>query len=111
METLTTHLKTLADGNRLRILALLSERKMCVCELAFILGVTQPSISRHLKKLSQAGLIEREQNGFWTDYFPVSGTTFDALTATALEELRRGRLWREDLKRASRADRKRLCCP
>jgi ArsR family transcriptional regulator len=62
-------LKALADKNRLRILKLLERRKMCVCELAFVIGITQPSVSKHLKKLSRAGIIGSEQDGFWTRYF------------------------------------------
>jgi ArsR family transcriptional regulator len=61
--------KVFADKNRMRILLLLARRKMCVCELAQILGVTQPSVSRHLKRMKQAGLIGTEKDGFWTNYF------------------------------------------
>jgi ArsR family transcriptional regulator, arsenate/arsenite/antimonite-responsive transcriptional repressor len=46
--------KALADKNRIRILKLLESRKCCVCELADLLGITQPSISRHLKKLKKS---------------------------------------------------------
>ena len=65
----TETFKTFADKNRLRILNLLQQRKMCVCELAFVLQVTQPSISRHLKRMKESGLIGDEQDGFWTNYF------------------------------------------
>ena len=44
-------LKILADEKRLRILSLLRKKPRCVCELAAVLGVTQPSVSRHLNKL------------------------------------------------------------
>ena len=63
--------KVFSDKNRLRIISLLSNRKMCVCELAFVLGVTQPSISRHLKKMKKAGIVQDEKDGFWTNYFYV----------------------------------------
>ena len=56
-------LKAVADRNRLRILKLLESKHMCVCELAFVLGIKQPSVSRHLKKLKEAGLIDNEQDG------------------------------------------------
>ncbi len=62
-------LKACSDDNRIRILKLLEKRKLCVCELAFVLGITQPSVSRHLKKLSNAGLIKTEKDSFWTNYF------------------------------------------
>ena len=62
-------LKAYADKNRLRILKLLEKKKMCVCELAFVLDIAQPSVSRHLKKLRSAGLIDSEPDGFWTNYY------------------------------------------
>lgn len=69
MNKLDRVLKALADANRLRILNLLGKQKMCVCELAFVLGVTQPSVSRHLKKLVHAGIVSSKQDGYWTNYF------------------------------------------
>ncbi len=68
MEELTKLFKILSDLNRLRIIALLMQRKMCVCEIAFALGVTQPAVSRHLKKMKAVGLVGDEQDGFWTNY-------------------------------------------
>lgn len=69
MRELERLLKAAADRNRLRILHLLGIRKMCVCELSFVLGITQPSVSRHLKKLNYAGFISSQQDHFWTIYF------------------------------------------
>ena len=69
MKELEALLKALADKNRLRILHLLQIRKMCVCELAFVIGITQPSVSKHLKKLTRAGIIGSEQDRFWTNYY------------------------------------------
>lgn len=61
--------RALGDINRIRILKLLQEDKVCVCELAAVLGIAQPSVSRHLKKLISAGLVAAEQQGYWTSYF------------------------------------------
>jgi ArsR family transcriptional regulator len=69
MKELDKIFKALADKNRLRILKLLENKKMCVCELAFVLGITQPSVSRHLRKLESVNLAGREQEGFWTNYY------------------------------------------
>ena len=69
MELLEKKLKALADKNRLRVLAFLYQKKLCVCELAELLEITQPSVSKHLKKLKEAGIIDSEQDGFWTNYF------------------------------------------
>lgn len=68
MDEFAAFLKILSDTNRLRIIALLSKRKMCVCELAFALGISQPAISRHLRRMKQVGLVRDEQDGLWTNY-------------------------------------------
>ena len=61
-------LKALAAPNRLRIINLLRERSMCVCELAHVISITQPSVSRHLLKLKSAGLVSAAQGGLWSFY-------------------------------------------
>jgi len=68
MRELVKVFKALADENRLRILKMLQHKKMCVCELAAALGITQPSVSRHLSLMKDAGLVIDERNGPWIDY-------------------------------------------
>ncbi|AWN41522.1 metalloregulator ArsR/SmtB family transcription factor [Methylobacterium durans] len=58
-------LRAAAEETRLRILALLSEGELSVSDLTDILGQSQPRISRHLKLLVEAGLIERHREGAW----------------------------------------------
>ena len=62
--------KALADPTRVRIVSLIarSEEPVCVCELTPALSVSQPTVSHHLKKLVQAGLLRREQRGVWAYY-------------------------------------------
>jgi len=62
--------KALADPARVRIVSMLarSSEPACVCELTPSLGLSQPTVSHHLKKLVQAGLLEREQRGVWAYY-------------------------------------------
>ena len=62
--------KALADPHRVRIVNLLatSPDPVCVCELTGPLGLRQPTVSHHLKKLVEAGLLEREQRGIWAWY-------------------------------------------
>ena len=57
--------KALADEKRLGILTLLGFREMCVCELTSALGVSQPNLSHHIKKLEYAGLVKSERRGKW----------------------------------------------
>jgi len=60
--------RAFADPTRLRILNLLLEREVCVCDLCGVLGVIQPKVSRHLAYLRQAGLVEVRQDGKWKHY-------------------------------------------
>ena len=66
-------LKVLADPARLRLLSLIQSQpghEACVCNLTEPLGLSQPTVSHHLKVLLDAGLVEREQRGNWA-YFRV----------------------------------------
>ena len=62
--------KALADPHRVKIVNLLatSPTPVCVCEFTDPLGLSQPTVSHHLKQLVQAGLLEREQRGTWAYY-------------------------------------------
>ncbi|MEX0658210.1 MAG: metalloregulator ArsR/SmtB family transcription factor [Egibacteraceae bacterium] len=62
--------KALADPHRVRIVNMLaaSDRPVCVCDLTGPLGISQPTVSHHLKKLVSVGLLRREQRGTWADY-------------------------------------------
>lgn len=61
-------LKAAGEDTRLRLLALLGEGELTVSELTEILGQSQPRISRHLKLLAEAGLIERFREASWVFY-------------------------------------------
>jgi ArsR family transcriptional regulator len=62
--------KALGDPHRVRIVNLLAnaEGPACVCDLTPLLGLSQPTVSHHLKSLVRAGLLEREQRGVWAYY-------------------------------------------
>ncbi|MDX2258059.1 MAG: metalloregulator ArsR/SmtB family transcription factor [Hyphomicrobiaceae bacterium] len=72
--TLVTALKAAAEPTRLRLLMLLRSGELSVKDLTLILGQSQPRLSRHLKLLSEAGLVERYREGSWV-YFHVSDRT------------------------------------
>jgi ArsR family transcriptional regulator len=61
-------LRFLSDGNRLRILRILSRRESCVCELIEQLGQPQPLISYHLRRLREAGLVRSRRQAQWVYY-------------------------------------------
>jgi ArsR family transcriptional regulator, arsenate/arsenite/antimonite-responsive transcriptional repressor len=62
--------KALADPHRVKIINLLatSPDPVCVCEFTGPLQLSQPTVSHHLRKLVQAGLLAREQRGSWAYY-------------------------------------------
>ena len=68
MEALLTALKAVAEPTRLRLLALCAHSDLTVSDLTQILGQSQPRVSRHLKLLCDAGLLERHREGAWA-YF------------------------------------------
>jgi ArsR family transcriptional regulator, arsenate/arsenite/antimonite-responsive transcriptional repressor len=59
-----------------------SEEPVCACEFEPALGLSQPTVSHHLKKLLDAGLIEREQRGKWA-YFSLNRDAVEKLAAVA----------------------------
>jgi ArsR family transcriptional regulator len=68
LKTYLKVMKALADGNRVRIIKMLQVREMCVCELRAALELAQPSVSKHLRILEEAGLVERRKDGPWVNY-------------------------------------------
>jgi ArsR family transcriptional regulator len=68
---LALRFKALADPGRLRLLSLLmasESGESCTCDLTEPLGLSQPTVSHHLKKLAEAGLVTGERRGVWTWY-------------------------------------------
>ena len=70
-EELAHLLKAVADPARLQLLALLRSMEnceACVCDLTEPLGLSQPTVSHHLKVLADAGIVAKEKRGYWTWY-------------------------------------------
>ena len=81
-------LRAAGEQTRLRALALLTEGELAVGELAQALGQSQPRVSRHLKLLTEAGLVERVPEGAWVFYrLPVSQSSERQLAVAALSML------------------------
>jgi ArsR family transcriptional regulator, arsenate/arsenite/antimonite-responsive transcriptional repressor len=74
--------KALADPHRVRIVNLLlgAEGPVCVCDLTPHLGIAQPTVSHHLKRLVDAGLLDREQRGTWA-YYSLNPAALDRAAA------------------------------
>lgn len=110
MRDLENALKACADKNRIRILKLLEKQKLCVCEIAFVLGITQPSVSRHLKKLKKAGLIEAHQDSFWTNYVLKSKNAYASTISSFMRKwLKDDSIIKEDIIKIKKANREKLC--
>ncbi|MDD4956328.1 MAG: metalloregulator ArsR/SmtB family transcription factor [Candidatus Omnitrophica bacterium] len=111
MEELSKIMKALADINRIRILKMLEGNKLCVCELAYVLGITQPSVSRHLKKLKNAGIIKNEHEGFWTNYYINPDNGYSKALLGKLEQWANSdEIVLSDRAKIKKADRNKLCC-
>ncbi len=67
-------IKALSDPNRVKILKMLQRRVMCVCELQAALKVAQPTVSKHLKMLEEAGLVKFTKEGLWINYHLADGS-------------------------------------
>lgn len=68
MQNLVQVMKALSDASRVSILMMLRKREMCACEITPLLGLAQPTVSRHLKVLKDAGLILARREGIWVNY-------------------------------------------
>ena len=76
--------KALGDPARVRIVNAIARARgaVCACDFNDTLGLAQPTVSHHLKKLTEAGLLEREQRGKWA-YFSLKRGAVDKLAAVA----------------------------
>jgi ArsR family transcriptional regulator len=75
-DTLARTLKALADPARLRLISLMAahqDAEACVCDLTEPVGLSQPTVSHHLKVLADAGFVTRSKRGTWAYYRLVPG--------------------------------------
>lgn len=106
-----TYFRALGDETRWRIVRLVADRALCVCELADILGMPQSSVSSHVQIIRKAGLLESECCGKWT-YFRIHRKHLP-LIAHLIETLPNDPNHKTDLKNAKARlkDRENSCCP
>lgn len=112
MRELVKVFKALGDRNRLRILKMLQQKKMCVCELSAALGITRPSVSRHLGLLRDAGLVQDERSGQWIDYSLCKDTINEyapVIQSHLKEWINDDPKIRADIKKIKNLDREVLC--
>jgi ArsR family transcriptional regulator len=83
-------LRVLAEPGRLRLLSLIQaqpSREACVCHLTEALGLSQPTVSHHLRVLHEAGLVDRERRGNWVYYRTVPQALADLRDALGAPDL------------------------
>jgi ArsR family transcriptional regulator len=73
MKSFVKVMKALSDPNRVKIIKMLQHKSMCVCEMRAALGVAQPTVSKHLKILEDAGLVDFLKDGLWVNYHLTDG--------------------------------------
>jgi len=80
-EQLARVFKALGDPTRVRLISLIAAAdgaQACICDLTGPVGLSQPTVSHHMKLLAEAGLVAREQRGKWA-YYGLVADAFDAL--------------------------------
>jgi ArsR family transcriptional regulator, arsenate/arsenite/antimonite-responsive transcriptional repressor len=85
-ERLASVLKAVAEPTRLRLLSLIAAqpgREACICDLTAPVALSQPTVSHHMRVLTDAGLLTREQRGKWAYYRLVPGALDDLAAALA----------------------------
>jgi ArsR family transcriptional regulator len=85
-------MKALSDPNRVKIVKMLQHKLMCVCEIQEALRISQSSVSKHLKILEEAGLVDFKKDGLWVNYYLTDGKK-SPYASSAMGNLRH---WLED---------------
>jgi len=108
----TRILKALADENRVRILYLLNEREdLCVCEIREVIGLSQPTISSHLKLLENNELVTFNKDGKWVNYSmnPDLNVKLKQMLNDIFSMIKTDSEVKKDQKSGYMVDRKKLC--
>jgi ArsR family transcriptional regulator len=93
-DELASAFKALADPGRLRLLSFIAAQpdgEACVCHVTAPVGLSQPTVSHHLKLLHDAGLLDREKRGAWV-YYRVNRPRLEELRAALATKLPRPRV-------------------
>ena len=113
MEDFITVMKALSDPVRVKIIKMLQRKMMCVCELQEALQISQSSVSKHLRLLEEAGLVNYSKEGLWVNYYLSDGGK-SPYASSLMGNLRH---WLDDepdvkklIKRLSNIRREDICC-
>jgi ArsR family transcriptional regulator len=74
MKSFVKVMKALSDPSRIKIMKMLQQKMMCVCEMQAALQIAQSTTSKHLQVLEDAGLITSKKDGLWVNYMIADGS-------------------------------------
>ncbi|MCM0755175.1 metalloregulator ArsR/SmtB family transcription factor [Desulfovibrio aminophilus] len=99
MRTFLKVMRAMSDPGRVKALKLLEGGELCVCRIQESLGLAQPTVSRHLRRLVEAGLVQNRKKGPWV-YYRLADEPRPPMVATALANLRHWLNEDEDVRQA-----------
>ena len=114
MEELAEFFTALGDATRLRILSVINKQELCVCEIVNSLNMSQPKVSRHLKILKNAGVVEDRREAQMVFYSVNTHSNLWDYTGDALEKVLDEKILPDDAERLENCLAKRVegrCCP
>ncbi len=112
MESKVKIFKALSDSNRLRILKILQQKSLCVCEIKEVLKLANSTVSQHLSILKETGFIVESKEGKWVNYY-INPRPEDPIVTSILAMLifwlKDEDAFNEDLKIIKDIDRNTIC--
>jgi ArsR family transcriptional regulator len=104
--------KALSDPNRIRIMKMLSERELCMCEVREMLDLSNSTVSKHLTILRDTRLVLDAKDGKWVN-FRLNDTSEHKFIRAVINLMKNSfdddKMVQEDLKKVRRVDRKKIC--
>lgn len=98
MKSILNALKSLSDETRLRIVNLLFEKELCVCDIMEALEITQTKASRHLTILKNAGMVSDRKHAQWVYYSIIRNEDMKFIECLVFDSLRKTDVFNNDLK-------------
>jgi ArsR family transcriptional regulator len=99
MTDLVKMLKALSDETRLRIINLVNDQELCVCDIMEVLSISQTKASRHLGVLRNSGLVKDRKDAQWSYYSMKSNHLTDLINCLINSILREQSIYHEDLQK------------
>lgn len=100
MNDIVEVVKLFSDQTRLRILNILYDSEHCVCDLEAVLEMTQPNISKHIKKMSELDVLKKRKESYWI-YYSLNKEVFEKYNfiEALMKDIRKKELFQNDLEK------------